>query len=77
MAIVPPNKRRKIRELLPDTNAKFIYNDSGPLVEIQYPLGYDHDLNADIDIHHLDPALEYIDPTSEPFQEALREAKLL
>jgi hypothetical protein len=73
-----PNKRHRTRELLPDTNAKFIYSDSGNLVEIKYPKGFDPESKyADIDVGHLDPALAYIDSTSEPFQEALREAKLL
>jgi hypothetical protein len=69
------NKRRKTRELLPDTNAKYIYNDGGQLIEIKYPAGYDDDLNMGKEA--IRPVEKYIDPDSEPFQEALREARLL
>jgi hypothetical protein len=71
-------RRRPTRELLPDTNVKFIYSDSGNLVEIKYPMGYNRESKeANIDIHEMDPKDVHLDPTSEPFQEALREAKLL
>ncbi len=72
------NRRRATHELLPDTNVKYIYSDKGNLVEIKYPEGCDPESkDADIDIHHLDPKDEHLDPQSEAFQEALREAKLL
>jgi hypothetical protein len=70
-------RRRPTRELLPDTNVKFIYSDKGNLVQITYPPGFDRAVrDGNISMHEMDRADECVDPNSEPFQDALRRAKL-
>jgi hypothetical protein len=72
-----PNDRRIPRELLPDTNIKFIYSDGGQLVEIKYPRGYDRESKyATMGFDEIEREDLYIDPNSEPFQDALRRAEL-
>jgi hypothetical protein len=71
------DRRPKTRELLPDTNVKYIYSDHGNLVQITYPRGFDRaERDGNIDMHEIGPEDQYVDPNSEPFQDALRRAKL-